>query len=79
MLRPDFAAINERLRSAGAEFALFDRVNHVAQSEGKPGIVTGLQFREGAIVYLVTWGPSPSESGHFAAELELVEGEVWAD
>jgi hypothetical protein len=78
MLRPDFAAINERLRSAGAEFALFDRVNHVVQCEGKAGIVTGVQFREGAVVYLVTWSPSASESGHFAAELELVEGEPWA-
>lgn len=71
--------LNDRLRAAGAGFGIFDRVRHVAQIEGKPGIVTGVQFREGAIVYLVTWGPTGGEAGHFAAELELVEGEVWAD
>lgn len=78
-MAPDPAAVNDRLRALGAEFVPFDRVRHVAQSEGKSGIVTGLQFREGIILYLVTWGPHATESGHFGPELEPAEDAPWAD
>lgn len=70
--------VNERLRSAGAAFVLFDRVRHATQTEGKPGVVTGVNVRPFGFIYLVTWSPA-NEYGHYASELELADPDVWAD
>lgn len=70
--------INARLREIGAEFVLFDRVRHVTQSEGKPGIVTSIHVGPYDLVYAVTWGQMCG-STHYAAELELADPDVWTD
>ena len=76
---PRIDAINALLRDClGAKFGLIDRVRHVTQAEGKPGIVTGINLRPTGLIYLVTWSHS-AENGHDACELVADEESGWVD
>lgn len=77
-LPPSPDPIASALATLGAEFALRDRVRHVTQAEGKPGIVTGVTIREHFLIYLVRWSAT-CESGHYGFELEVAEENGWID
>lgn len=49
------------------DFLIRERVYHVTGGEDV-GIVTGINVREGSVIYAVTW-PNRNETGHYAFEL----------
>ena len=53
------------------KFSLGDRVNHKAgdEDDGKPGVITGITFRQSGVSYEVAWGPH-AEGSHCELELE---------
>lgn len=51
-----------------AEFRIGERVFLALADERKPGLVTGIHFRPGAVTYSVSWGDA-SETGHYDFEL----------
>lgn len=67
---------NGLLKRLGAKFGLYDRVRHLTQDEGKPGVITGVSVRPGFLIYHVTWN-SGCESGHYDGELELTDPDTF--
>ena len=67
---------NLALRTIGARFVIGDRVRHVAQDGGKPGVVTAVTIVPGSIRYTVAFSPTCAEQGCDAIELESAEDEL---
>lgn len=70
-------SVNRKLRGLGLAFGLYDRVRHVTQEDGKPGIITGVSIRPGFAVYHVSWSKEGGETGHYEGELELADPDAF--
>lgn len=66
---------NLALRTIGARYVIGDRVRHVTQTEGKPGVVTAVTIVPGSLRYVVAFN-TDAERGCSECELESAEGEM---
>lgn len=68
---------NDLLKQIGSAFLIGDRVRHVTQEDGKPGVVTSVTIVPGALRYGVVFDPADGDVWCSAFELEPAEDETW--